>query len=237
MAKKTTPKMQAQPSPGLTRRYTTIVGASPKRQIILMADVIGSSRMPIEEMESFFQVVQEINTRHNDQLLSCLTVTLGDEFQGVVRDVPSLIDILIDLEETLLRRKSQVLLRYVAKMGEIDTQIHHQLAHAMVGPGLTAARESLEAMKNHEKRFEVDLGNRENDQRLSNALYVWGSFIQHWKAKDKHLEIIPFFLEFEDYKLVAERSNSDRGNVWRLGKSLRFNEYLAQRQLLHLLSR
>jgi hypothetical protein len=204
--------------------------------IILMADVIESSKLTRTELEIFFQVVEEVNKRHEKSLVSLITVTLGDEFQAVVKDVPSMIEIIIDLEESLLKRNSPILLRYVAHKGLIESKIHPQRAHAMVGPGLTTARKRLESLKKGEFRFDIDLGNRQMDQLLQKTLVVWGSFIEHWKDKEKHLHFAPIFLEKFDYKAVAHFTNSDRGNAWRMEKSLRFKEYLAQRDLLRMIN-
>jgi hypothetical protein len=204
--------------------------------IILMADVIGSSKMVKAELEIFFDVVEEVNSRHEKELVSMLTVTLGDEFQAVVKDIRSLIAIIIDLEESLLRRNSSILLRYVAYRGAIDSTIHHQRAHAMVGSGLTNARKRLELLKKSEFRFDIDLGDPLFDMRLQKTLVVWGSFLEHWKEKEKHMQFAPLFLENVDYKAVALSIHADRGNVWRMEKSLRFKEYLAQRDLLQMIT-
>jgi SatD family (SatD) len=205
------------------------------KHIILMADIIGSSLLPRQELQTFFDVVEEVNARHADTLASMLTVTLGDEFQAIVSNPKALMSIMIDIEETLIRKNSRVLLRYVAHKGLVETQIHHRRAHAMVGPGLTFARKTLESMKKGDDRFFIQIGPPKQDLRLSKALKVWGGFLQHWKENDKHLEIAPTFLDCEDYKLVAAKLGTERGNMWRIEKSLRFRDYLAQRELLTLL--
>jgi SatD family (SatD) len=206
-----------------------------KKHIILMADVIGSSLLEPQEMQTFFEVVEEANLKFEQQLTSLITVTLGDEFQAIVANQKALIDILVYLEERLVARGSRVLLRYVVHKGTIESQLHHRRAHAMIGPGLTFARKKLEAMKKGDDRFFIHLGTAKLDNRLNKALKVWGSFLQSWKESDKHLELAASFLQYEDYKLVAEKRGAERGNMWRMEKSLRFSDYVAQRELLPLL--
>ncbi|MCV0429030.1 MAG: SatD family protein, partial [Roseibium sp.] len=52
---------------------------------VLMGDVIGSEQMERSRLHARFNsAVQAINTEYGSLLLSPLTITLGDEFQGLL---------------------------------------------------------------------------------------------------------------------------------------------------------
>ena len=54
------------------------------KHFILMADVVKSrDQEPVAMMQAFHSLVRDLNTSFGCRLLSPLTITLGDEFQGV----------------------------------------------------------------------------------------------------------------------------------------------------------
>ena len=71
-----------------------------------MADIIASSeKNQIELMNNFKELVNEINKTFKDEILSPLTITLGDEFQCVLKDLKSSTDIILQLEENIIHKK------------------------------------------------------------------------------------------------------------------------------------
>src|SRR5262245_51459767 len=107
---------------------------------ILMADIVKSSRQEARTlMKEFKSIVAETNKRYHKGILSPLTITLGDEFQGVVKGLAAALEIIMDLEYQTLTTKQAFRFRYVVLEGEIQTPINHQTAHGMLGPGLTEA--------------------------------------------------------------------------------------------------
>mgnify|MGYP000477635068 CR=1 FL=1 len=66
---------------------------------IIMADVISSRTITKENdfMGQFKQLIEETNTTFASNILSPLTITLGDEFQGVVDSAKTLFKLLFFL--------------------------------------------------------------------------------------------------------------------------------------------
>ena len=83
------------------------------------------------------------NQKLEHDIISPYTVTLGDEFQGIATSLHAVIEAIFYMEETILRKRLEFKVRYVAVHGEIDTPINRLKAHTMMGPGLTKAREVL----------------------------------------------------------------------------------------------
>ncbi|NMW20288.1 MAG: hypothetical protein HKK67_01350 [Chlorobiaceae bacterium] len=67
---------------------------------VVMADVIASrSRDPQQLMREFENLVGTANTVFSEGILSPLTITLGDEFQGVLSTLLDAVKVLIWLED------------------------------------------------------------------------------------------------------------------------------------------
>ena len=68
-----------------------------------MADIIGSRKVDQKKLISDFkEIVGQINTSAKNQLLSPVTITLGDEFQSVAKDLASALTIILQLEERII---------------------------------------------------------------------------------------------------------------------------------------
>jgi hypothetical protein len=160
---------------------------------------------------------------------------LGDEFQGVIDTVANNISIIFDFEEAIVEMECDFKLRYVLNFGEIDTKINEKVAYEMLGSGLTEARQYLANMKKEDHRFFVSLGKSDKiNHQTNNAFLVYQSIVDSWKEKD--LKAVTSFLQYEDYKKVAEIINVDVSSAWRRKKSLSINEYNAMKEIILFLS-
>ncbi|MBP6345859.1 MAG: hypothetical protein KA346_08110, partial [Neisseriaceae bacterium] len=134
------------------------------KPIIVMADVVASRKVYGEQTQALLRdVVSKVNQHFHDQIESYFTITLGDEFQGLVQSVESAVSIMIYIEELLVSYQTMawyddyLKLRYVVSDGQINSEIHHDIAYEMNGLGLTAARAQLEDMKKSKQRFQISL--------------------------------------------------------------------------------
>jgi SatD family (SatD) len=211
--------------------------AREKKQYILMADIIGSrkSKFPKALLSAFDAIVDIINLRYKRGILSPLTITLGDEFQGVLSNLKIGIDIILDIEKELLNQKQRFKLRYVMVYGKIETPINRKSAHHMIGEGLTSAREILDSEKKSGVRFNFALDDVVLSQQLQLAFEVLDGIERKWNEKD--ITFISNFLELEDYKLMAEKYHQHRSQTFRRSKTLLIQEYLSQRKLIQLLAK
>lgn len=193
---------------------------------ILMADIINSgSRNSNELMAQFRDVVAIVNKKHRENIISPLTITLGDEFQGLCSTMENGINLIFDTEQTILDRKCNFKLRYVLLYGKIETEINSTIAYEMLGEGLTAARNELDLLKRSDSRILIRLEKKEikKENYLNKAFFIYQKFVDSWKEKDR--DIVREFLLHDDYKKVAEKVNIDPSNAWRRKKSLSIIEY------------
>ncbi len=199
---------------------------------ILMADVIKSRRANAHTLiADLKKLVSLMNQKWVEALLSPLTITLGDEFQGVIRDMKSAIQMITDMEEMVVMHGLQIKLRYVLNNGIIDTPLNAERAYEMLGPGLTEAREKLEVMKSNRNRFFVmNAGHAMQNQMVNDLLHIYGKYIDDWSAKD--LYFVAAFLSYKDYKRVAEVTGINVASAWKRKNSLNIDEYFICKKAL-----
>jgi len=199
-------------------------------RVILMADVVDSHEFEGKGlMNQFQELVKFINQVFYDAIESPLTITLGDEFQGVIDQTNNAVAMVFAMEEWIIENEWDFKLRYVIVEGEIATEINKESAHEMLGEGLTLARQQLGAMKKETDRFKVILANKTLSSRLSKSLLLAQHFIDSWQPKDR--KTVAGFLNGLDYKELAKKLGKDDSSVWRRRKSLAIEAYKTSKAL------
>lgn len=201
---------------------------------VLMADIIGSSESSdlSKLAHSFSALIGKCNHVNKKEMISPLTITLGDEFQGIVESECSIYKIITWLEENKWKEDQEIPLRYTVELGLIETEINTEIAHGMMGPALTIARERLMEVKDKGDFFALG-GNIEDKELKQIQFNLYLSFVRNWHWRDKFL--ISNFLELKDYKLVAEKVKKTRSLIWKRNKTLGMDNYFKLKRSLELL--
>lgn len=115
----------------------------PRAFAVLMGDIVGSERSPAIRAvyRAFNKAVDSANENHAAQIASPLTITLGDEFQGLLRTLVHAWDVAVTLRIQLL--VANVSCRFVIGAAELETPLNTKQAWNMMGGGLSAARDKL----------------------------------------------------------------------------------------------
>ncbi len=196
-----------------------------------MADILNSrSKNGIKLIGEFKNLVKHVNETQKQSILSPLSITLGDEFQGVITTPSTAIDTIIKLEEEIIGANLEIKLRYVMYYGRIDTPINKKTAYEMLGPGLTAARTKLNDLKSEGLRFFIKTNSQKKDDQLNNAFIIYQSIVDQWRYKD--YQAVREFVNEAGYKKVAELLNVNPTTAWRKKKSLKIKEYFAIKKLI-----
>jgi len=115
---------------------------APRTVIAVIGDITGSRQIaPAERgsvQRSLERTMVHINTRYKEAVLATFLVTLGDEFQGILRDPTVVPDVVQDIRERLPR----IRLRIAVSRGEITTPIR-KTALGTDGPVWHAARDLI----------------------------------------------------------------------------------------------
>jgi len=203
--------------------------------LVLMADIIKSRDFDQKNaMEGFHEIVHSVNKQWRGSLLSPLTITLGDEFQGIVRGMGDIADVVFALEEQSVIDGIEFKLRYALYQGAVDTPINKHLAYGMMGDGLTLARQRLSVMKRSSNRFHFSFRDDAKSKVINDSFLVFQSIVDKWNV-DKDYYLVASFLKEQDYKDVAVTLEKDRSLMWRRMKSLQMEEYLAMKKVISYL--
>lgn len=200
---------------------------------ILMADIIDSRYSESSMlMYEFKNLVLNINKLKKNDLISPLTITLGDEFQGIASSIKSAINLIFLTEEFLLSNELQFKLRYVLNYGIIDTPINKNIAYEMLGEGLSEARTKLNHLKESNRRFSINLKIEQKnvEKILNDSFQIYQYFVDNWKIEEYNL--VGEFLAQKDYKIIAKELNMNRSSTWRRQKSLNIEEYETVKRII-----
>lgn len=197
-----------------------------------MADIIGSrSKASQLIMKQFKDLVNKVNKKYTDAIISPITITLGDEFQGVVNSLTTGIEIIIQIEEMIISQGYSFKLRYVLEYGKIDTKLNKTTSYEMLGEGLIKAREKLNSLKkNKNDRFYFNLMNDDITFIFENIFGIYQSVVDKWGNRDK--ELLKNFIKYEDYKLVASKMGKDTSLIWRRQQTLYISNYFRAKLLI-----
>jgi SatD family protein len=166
-------------------------------------------------MDKFKDLTNTVNKIFAKNFLSPLTITLGDEFQGVLRSLQSGTEAIIGFEETIIEKNADFKLRYILNFGEIRTDLNPIRAYEMLGEGLTTAREQLDSQKHRDRRFLIR-SDAQLTEPINLAFFWYQSLVDGWNVSD--YELVSAFWEYKDYKKVADFIHKDRSSVWRREK-------------------
>jgi len=118
--------------------------------IAIIADIKGSKTIENREevQKKLKKTLLNLNKKYSTFIASKFTITLGDEFQGLLFNGVKIIPIISEIEQEMY----PIAIRYGIGIGEITTQIDPDLAIGADGPGYYRAREALEFLKQIEKK-------------------------------------------------------------------------------------
>lgn len=202
---------------------------------ILMGDVKGSRKKSSEELSKCLEaLVGGANEEYASEVESPLTVTLGDEFQGVMQSELAGLRVILWMERRLLELGPKwglgdVQLRYALNWGKIESRLNRKRAHGMLGPGLTRAREMLSEGKRG-SRIRLNLEKKEHTKQVWKLFQVMDAIRRDWKSGD--FRLIERLLEEEDDTLLAKEFDRDRTSIYRRRLSLKTDAYLKLEELI-----
>ena len=89
-----------------------------------------------------------MNEKYKDNIVSKFVITLGDEFQGLLSRGKDILDMINEIRMEMY----PVRLRFGIGFGRITTDIRTEMALGADGPGYYCAREAVELLKEREKK-------------------------------------------------------------------------------------
>jgi SatD family (SatD) len=139
-----------------------------KKYLVIIGDIVQSRKITNRAVfQEHFEKQFKLMTLFDDnEIISPFTVTIGDEFQGVLSGARHLFQTINEIEyglnlglvyehsrEALEDAKKSYRLRYGIGIGTISTKINNNAAIGMDGPAFYHARESIERAKKDNLKF------------------------------------------------------------------------------------
>lgn len=202
--------------------------------IAIIADIKDSKKLPdrYEVQWKLNKVLNGINEKYKNDIYSNFIITLGDEFQGLLRHGGNIMNIITEIE----RRMYPVKIRFGIGIGKITTEINSKMSIGADGPAYYMARDAIEYLKADERRkqtnpadirIEID-GNEELALMLNTIFSLLTAIKEVWSERQR--EIIWDMLEHQDSQTnVAGRLNIKQPSVQ---KSLSKGKYYVYRNSL-----
>lgn len=174
------------------------------------------------------EVLKQINKIYNEEIASDFTITLGDEFQGLLKNGNRIMDIIHYIRNEVY----PVEIRFALGIGTITTEINPRMAIGSDGPGYYMARESMNFLKETEKknsRANTNLyiriqNNLENELLLNVIFKLMYSIEKKWTNKQR--EVINYLIfNKENQMSVANHFKVSQSNIQQIMHSGNYYVY------------
>ena len=175
------------------------------------------------------KILNEINEIYSDSISSNFTITLGDEFQGLLHSGEHVMDII----QYIKKESYPIKIRFGIGIGAITTDINSAISIGADGPGYYKARDSIEQLKVLEKKNEstygdiqikIDGDNNLQELSLNSILKLMYCIEKDWTKKQR--EVVNYVLfEKKNQTETAHYFNVTQSNIQQILSKTHFYAY------------
>jgi hypothetical protein len=197
--------------------------------IAIIGDIRGSKSLPARNtvQRRLQQVLNTVNRRHQNDIASNFMITLGDEFQGLLKSGVSCMNIIDRIE----REMFPVRFRFGIGVGEMATDIP-STAFGADGPAYYLARDMIADLKTSEKEkkepkknIEIMIQGNPELSKLINTIFSLLSVIKENRTS-RQIEIINAYMKGNGTQAdAAKMLNINQSNVQRALASANYYTY------------
>lgn len=166
----------------------------------IIGDIIDSRKIKYrqEAQIKFRNVLNTINCNYNDCIASNFTITLGDEFQGLLTKPYLCYEIINEIKEKM----RPIEFVFGIGIGEILTDIYKNISIGSDGPAYHYARDMI--IKAKKRLPKICYFSNSNEDALVNSLLHFIESCTKRRTK-KQLEAISLYDEYKSQYTVAEK--------------------------------
>lgn len=203
--------------------------------VAIIGDIVDSKKIYEHKRSEYQNILREvlidINTTYKNEISSNFIITLGDEFQGLLKSSKHLFDIL----ELIQFKMDAVKIRFGVGLGKIYTEIDPTASIGSDGPAYHRARNSLSFLKkNCKKECNVFLesNNLLFDQELNSHLYWVCETFSNWTNLQR--EIVRIKLSDNDITQqdIADMLKINQSLVSRSIKASKYERYVQSKKTI-----
>lgn len=193
--------------------------------VAIIGDIKNSKKITnrSEVQQKLESLLNEINNTYSN-IAANFTITLGDEFQGLLNSSENVIEIIDYINDNI-----DVSIRYGIGVGDILTSINKEIAIGADGPAYHNARAAIDNVKLNEKRNNVFSSNLrikvDNElEEVINTLFSLLSSIRNQRTNSQQ-RIIKVIKDNMTQKEIATLVQLDQSTVARLLSNGCYYEY------------
>lgn len=154
------------------------------------------------------ECLTNLNRQYNDVLISPLTITLGDEFQALLRSAEEIWKIIFKIEYQMHPTR----IRFGIGIGDISTNINTESAIGMDGPAFYSARHAMQEMKKSEDCYKIK-GLEADEELTNNMLTLISDNKKKWEGN--RLKIFHDVLEYKKVNTIAHNIGISQAAVYK----------------------
>lgn len=210
---------------------------------VIIGDIIDSKKIKDRKhiQNHFKKALDNINENYSESIGSKFTITLGDEFQGLLKDRENIVDIISEIERIMF----PITLRFGIGIGDITTEINYESSSVIDGSSYHRARAMIEELEESDSQYakrEANIllasadTNSELDQ-LINAIFSLATVLKsQWTVRQQEI-INAYLLNDENQYKTAESLGIGQSSVSKALKAANFTSYqLAMKDVRSFLS-
>lgn len=206
--------------------------SSMARLIAVTGDLVGSREIPnrSQVQSDLRAALERINKRFEKIVVVKLAITIGDEFQGLLRSLQGSYQIAQEMARTIYPVKAT----FGVGMGSISTGLA-ETTREMDGECFHLSREALQRAKTEKQSILFCTENELIDQAVNTIVALIDSIRRDWK--DLHYRRVWAYEKLGSVEKVAEREGVTPQAVWETLKKARVEEIKRAEQTIGLLLR
>ncbi len=209
-------------------------------EIAIIGDIKESKKIinRSEVQKKLNQILNNINDKYVNDISSKFTITLGDEFQGLLSNGANTMNIISEIEREMYPTK----IRFGVGIGKLETDVNREISIGADGPVYHMARNAINNLKDDEERnqknpsdyrFETDRDNEATTIMMNTILVLITAIKESWS--DRQREIIwDMFKNQDSQNDVAARFGIKQPTVQKI---LSKGKYYAYKDALDLIGK
>jgi len=198
--------------------------------IAIIGDIVNSKKIAdrCKVQKQLAETLNIVNQKYKDDIASKFMITLGDEFQGLLKCGRNTINIIQEIE----RKLHPIKIRFGIGIGKISTPINPDMPLGADGPAYHNARRMIDELKKLEKKNMTSAGNiricidklKELEILINSILSLCSVLKSKWT--NRQAEIIYDFLEHKDSQTnTAKRLGIAQSSVNKVLSAANFYTY------------
>ncbi|MDD4541660.1 MAG: SatD family protein [Eubacteriales bacterium] len=203
------------------------------KYVAIIGDIVDSKRLKDRKatQQKYKDILSDVNLKYSEDIAAKFSITLGDEFQGLLKNRSNIMKIISEIEMAM----SPVEMRFGIGIGDINTDINFDNSREIDGTAYHRARRMIEEVKGIRSQHagrDASLmicsedENEEIDELLNSILSVCTALKSKWTERQKEI-IQAYLLNEENQYKAAKYLDIGQSSVSKALNNARFYSFKA----------